>query len=36
VAEEDDDPSDVCLNCGRRTYDASDVGEIRSAGPGTV
>ena len=32
----DDDPMATCINCGSDTYDLTDIGEIRSAGPGTT
>jgi hypothetical protein len=34
--EDDEDPCGTCLNCGQVTYDLTDIGEPRSAGPGTV
>ena len=30
----DDDPYGTCINCGQVTYDLTDIGETRSAGPG--
>jgi hypothetical protein len=34
--ENDEDPSRTCLNCGQVTFDLVDIGEPRSAGPGTT
>jgi hypothetical protein len=36
LEEEDDDPMATCLACGADTFDLTDLGEPRSAGPGTV
>jgi hypothetical protein len=32
----DDDPMATCINCGEGTYNLTDIGELRSAGPGTT
>jgi len=34
--DDDDDPMSTCLNCGADTFDLTDIGEVRSAGPGTT
>ena len=33
---EDDDPMATCINCGADTFDLTDIGALRSAGPGTT
>jgi len=34
--DDDDDPVSTCPNCGNDSYDLTNVGEARSAGPGTT
>jgi hypothetical protein len=34
--DDDDDPMSTCINCGADTFDLTDIGEVRSAGPGTT
>jgi len=34
--ENDEDPMTTCINCGADTFDLTDIGEPRSAGPGTT
>jgi hypothetical protein len=36
LLEEDDDPMSTCLACGADCFDLTDIGEVRSAGPGTT
>jgi hypothetical protein len=31
-----DEPFGTCINCGDFTYDLTDIGEIRNAGPGST
>jgi hypothetical protein len=33
---DDEDPMATCICCGADTYDLADIGEPRSAGPGTT
>ena len=34
--DDDDDPMATCIKCGAALYDLTDLGEVRSAGPGTT
>ena len=34
--ESEHDPFGTCINCGQVTYDLTDIGEIRNAGPSST